>query len=302
MTGTATSPGTNTVPPGTQTAPIPPQTRTAPTPPLPGTREPRPGLRSERVGQPGTPARSRPVPVGNAESVACVGDARGRGHYDSETMAVTDPSKLLGLAHSATDAEIRAAYRQSGQRHHPDHNGGSPESTRQFEAVQEAYALIRKLQHGTGTHRGSTRAARPLRGAPRRRRAPGPVDPGLDARLAALDRELKRQREAKQQAQRNAQRIREDALRRRGKPHAPTGGASDEDLGYVSTDDSFSAILDDAASEFSQAVLGGRAVIGGEAGRKGQARLTCGAGDRAARRPVRRLGCPAAGREQHEKD
>jgi hypothetical protein len=36
-TGTATSPGTNTVPPGTQTAPTPPQTQTVPTTPEPGT-------------------------------------------------------------------------------------------------------------------------------------------------------------------------------------------------------------------------------------------------------------------------
>jgi hypothetical protein len=37
-TGTATSPGTNTVPPGTQTAPIPPTTRTVPTTPGPSTQ------------------------------------------------------------------------------------------------------------------------------------------------------------------------------------------------------------------------------------------------------------------------
>ncbi len=36
-TGTATSPGTNTVPPGTQTAPIPPHTGTVPTTPGPST-------------------------------------------------------------------------------------------------------------------------------------------------------------------------------------------------------------------------------------------------------------------------
>jgi hypothetical protein len=36
-TGTATSPGTNTVPPGTQTSPIPPVTKTAPTTPAPST-------------------------------------------------------------------------------------------------------------------------------------------------------------------------------------------------------------------------------------------------------------------------
>ena len=169
-------------------------------------------------------------------------------------MAVTDPYKVLGIPHSATDAEIRAAYRSQVQRHHPDHNGGSPESTRRFEEVQEAYALIRKLQQG-----GATSARRAAGGAASARRASPPppraepTDPGLDARLAELDRELKRQREAKRQAERNAQRIREDALRQaREATRAEQGGPSDEDLGYVSTDDSFSAIFDDAASEWAK--------------------------------------------------
>jgi curved DNA-binding protein CbpA len=166
-------------------------------------------------------------------------------------MAVTDPYKVLGIPHSATDAEIRAAYRQQVKLHHPDHNGGSAESARQFEDVQEAYALIRKLQQGASTGaRGATSARRASSPPPRRSE---PVDPGVDARLAELDRELKRQREAKQQAERNAQRIREDALRQaREATRADRGGASDEELGYVSTDDSFSAIFDDAASEFAK--------------------------------------------------
>jgi curved DNA-binding protein CbpA len=162
-------------------------------------------------------------------------------------MAVTDPYKVLGIPHSATDAEIRAAYRRQVQLHHPDHNGGSPESTRRFEEVQEAYALIRKFQQGQQGARGATSARRAS--APPRSE---PVDPGVDARLAELDRELKRQREAKKQAERNAQRIREDALRQAREATRADGGPSDEDLGYVTTDDSFSAIFDDAASEWGK--------------------------------------------------
>jgi len=163
---------------------------------------------------------------------------------------MTDPYKVLGISHSASDAEIRAAYRRQVQLHHPDHNGGSPESTRQFEQVQEAYALIRKLQQGTRTRTGGRTSARRSSPPPPRNQ---PADPGLDARLAELDRELKRQREAKQQAQRNAQRIREDALRQaREATRADRDGPSDEDLGYVTTDDSFSAILDDAAAEWAK--------------------------------------------------
>jgi hypothetical protein len=183
-------------------------------------------------------------------------------------MAATDPYKVLGIPHSATDAEIRAAYREQVKRHHPDHNGGSPESTRQFEAVQDAYALIRKLQQGKGTS-GATAGRRTSRPSPAPPRT-GPVDPGVDARLAELDRELKRQREAKQRAERNAQRIREDALRQaREAVRADSGGPSDEDLGYVTTNDSFAAIFDDAASEwgkrFSEAKQSSDAKPGGKA-------------------------------------
>jgi DnaJ family protein C protein 30 len=167
-------------------------------------------------------------------------------------MAMTDPYKVLGIPHSASDAEIRAAYRRQVQRYHPDHNGGSPESARQFEEVQEAYALIRKLQQGTGTRRTSSarRASPPPPSPP----PPSePVDPAVEARLAELDRELKRQREAKREAERNAQRIREDALRQAREAARGDGdGPSDEDLGYVTTDDSFSAIFDDAATEWSK--------------------------------------------------
>ena len=203
------------------------------------------------------------------------GGTPGRDHYDSETMAVTDPYKVLGIPHSATDAEIRAAYRDQVQRHHPDHNGGSPESTRRFEEVQEAYALIRKLQQGTRAQAAGDRpAAHGCAVAPPPPRT-GPVDPGLDARLAELDRELKRQREAKQQAERNAQRIREDALRQaREAARADGGGPSDEDLGYVTTDDSFSAIFDDAASEWGKRFSEAKQSSEAEAVREGQDQVT----------------------------
>jgi curved DNA-binding protein CbpA len=165
-------------------------------------------------------------------------------------MSVTDPYRVLGIPHSATDSEIRAAYRLEVKRHHPDHNGGSPESARQFEAVQEAYALIRKLQQDKRTS-GATARRRASRASPPPPRT-GPGDAGVDARLEELDRELKRQREAKRQAERNAQRIREEALRQAREATRAEGGASDEELGYVTTDDSFSAIFDDAAAEWSE--------------------------------------------------
>jgi hypothetical protein len=148
-------------------------------------------------------------------------------------MAPTpDPYTTLGVAQSATDAELRAAYRRLVQLHHPDHNGGSPESARRFEEVQEAYAEARRLR-GAG-------------GGP----APPAPDPEVEARLAAMEQELRAARDARERAAREARRATEQTIRdvREMAGKRP----SDEDLGYYATDDSFSKILDDAASELSE--------------------------------------------------
>ena len=172
-------------------------------------------------------------------------------------MARTDPYKVLGIPHSATDAEIRAAYRRQVQLHHPDHNGGSAESTRRFEQVQEAYALILKLERGDARRRSTASSRADASSQAGASSQSSPSDPGLEQRLADLERELAAQRAAKQAAAQRAERIRQDALRR-AREAARDGGdrVSDEDLGYVTTDDSFSAILDDAAATWSKRLMG----------------------------------------------
>jgi curved DNA-binding protein CbpA len=161
-------------------------------------------------------------------------------------MALTDPYKVLGIPHSASDAEIRAAYRRQVQLHHPDHNNGSAESARRFEEVQQAYALIRRLDRSPN---GGARRTPPPPPPPRRESS----DPGLDARLAEMERELAAQRAAKEEAARRAEQIRSDALRQaREATRADADRSADEDLGYVSTDDSFSAIFDDAVDAWTK--------------------------------------------------
>jgi curved DNA-binding protein CbpA len=158
-----------------------------------------------------------------------------------------DPYRTLGVSASATDAELRAAFRRLVQLHHPDHNGGSLESARRFEEVQEAYAEVRRRRAtgGSGSSEGSrTRTS----GSP-----PGPApsgDPELDARLAAMEQELKRARAARDRAAGEARRATEQTIRdvREMAGKRP----SDEDLGYFTTTDSFSQILDDAADELSE--------------------------------------------------
>jgi len=149
--------------------------------------------------------------------------------------ATRDPYVVLGVARNAPEAEIRAAYRRLVQLHHPDHNGGSPESAQRFEEVQEAYAEIRRLRAS-----GSTG---PAPAGARASSSPPPPDPDLDARLADIERQLRDANAARERARRAA---REAAAQ--ANPERPPR-ASDEDLGYVKTEDSFSKILSDARDE-----------------------------------------------------
>jgi len=59
---------------------------------------------------------------------------------DEETDSVRDAFATLGLSPSASQAEVKAAYRERIKEVHPDH-GGDRET---FEAVREAYAAARQ--------------------------------------------------------------------------------------------------------------------------------------------------------------
>jgi curved DNA-binding protein CbpA len=135
-----------------------------------------------------------------------------------------DPYRVLGVSPGVSDRELQAAYRRLVQLHHPDHNQGSAESAARFEEIQEAYARVRAL-----------RAEEP----------PNEViaDPDVEARLADLEHELREAQERRERARRAAA---EAAAR--AAPERP----SDEELGYVTTDDSFSKILADARSELAE--------------------------------------------------
>jgi curved DNA-binding protein CbpA len=169
-------------------------------------------------------------------------------------MASTpDPYKTLGVRPSATDAEVRAAYRRLVQLHHPDHNNGSPESERRFEEVQEAYAAVRRLRAAGGAGSGGASGRGGSGGASGRGGSGGPTagpDPDVEARLAAMEQELRAARDARDRAAREARRATEQTIRevREMAGNRP----SDEELGYYSTDDSLSKILDDAATELSE--------------------------------------------------
>jgi curved DNA-binding protein CbpA len=154
-----------------------------------------------------------------------------------------DPYATLGVDPSVSDAELRSAYRRLVRLHHPDHNGGSVESARRFEAVQEAYTKIRELRkHAPPPPRHGTAAG-----------APG--DQKLEDRLRDIERELREAQAAREKARREAAeaRRRAEQVRRDAREAARDrpGRASDEELGYVTTDDSFSKIVSDVWDELS---------------------------------------------------
>lgn len=156
------------------------------------------------------------------------------------TNAGRDPYKTLGLSPSATDAEVRSAYRRLVKLHHPDHNDGSHASEQRFEEVQDAYAQIRERREQRGS-RGGQPPPRRRASAPPRTPPTMPADPDVEARMANLERELREAHEARERARQAAREAAAQTFKR------PT----DEELGYVTTDDSLSKILADARSELS---------------------------------------------------
>ncbi len=125
------------------------------------------------------------------------------------------------------------AYRRLVQLHHPDHNNGSRESAQRFEEVQEAYAAITRERRRHPTRR---RSAPP----------PPPSSPDVEQRLADLERDL---REKARAARERAQRAARDAAA--AASSAKSKRASDEELGYIKTDDSVGKIIADGLDEFA---------------------------------------------------
>jgi curved DNA-binding protein CbpA len=130
-----------------------------------------------------------------------------------------DPHEVLGVSTDASSEDLHDAYRRLVKLHHPDRNGGSPESTRRFQEIQQAYDALRDKRQA----------------APHAR----PSEPSVEARMRDLERELREAEAARERARRAAREAVRDA----------TGRASDEDLGYVTTDDSFGKILADVRDE-----------------------------------------------------
>jgi molecular chaperone DnaJ len=58
------------------------------------------------------------------------------------TQAKRDYYEILGIARSASEQEIKSAYRKMAMQHHPDRNPGDPHAEEKFKECTEAYSVL----------------------------------------------------------------------------------------------------------------------------------------------------------------
>ena len=87
-----------------------------------------------------------------------------------------DPYEVLGVSKSATEAEIKKAFRNLAKKHHPDTRGGDTAAQKKFQEISAAYDILgdkekrTKFDEGVidanGNPRGFEPGAHGFRGGP----------------------------------------------------------------------------------------------------------------------------------------
>lgn len=77
-----------------------------------------------------------------------------------------DPYQVLGVSRSASEAEIKAAFRKLAVQHHPDRNPTDPDAQGRFKEINSAYQILSDPQKRAAFDRFGASAFRPGAGAP----------------------------------------------------------------------------------------------------------------------------------------
>ena len=79
-------------------------------------------------------------------------------------MSTRDPYAVLGISPQATDAEVKAAYREMARKYHPDNYTDNPLSDlaqEKMQEINEAYdTIVRMRQNGGGGYSGQDTRSR----------------------------------------------------------------------------------------------------------------------------------------------
>src|SRR6476659_2999677 len=63
------------------------------------------------------------------------------GYFQGEWLTMRDPYEVLGVSQTASEAEIKSAYRKLAKKLHPDANKHDPKAATRFAELNAAYEI-----------------------------------------------------------------------------------------------------------------------------------------------------------------